>query len=88
MWTSSQGERARWVREEEQVTASKVLKGTWAGDQGEKPKVPTGRGKRGVQIEVREGVCSLGLSKQSPEIINQMGTKQKGEPQVSFGLTG
>lgn len=36
---------------------------------------------------MREGVCSLGLSKQSPEIINQMGTKQEGRARWS-GLTG
>lgn len=35
---------------------------------------------------MREG-CSLGLSKQSPEIINQMGTKQEGRARWS-GLTG
>ena len=62
--------------------------GTWAGGSMGKTQVPNvgdqpgttvadqSPGKRGVQIEVREGACALGLSKQSPEIINQMRTKQ------------
>lgn len=80
-WTSSQ-ERARWMRRRRQITASKRYRG--CGNMGwgirGKAQVPN-LVKRGVQIEVREGVCSLGLSKQSPEIINQMrGLSRKGEP--------